>query len=165
MNERSKSCFSIRYALSNDAHRIAELDYEAFSWSNTQEDEEIFRNRIIAYPTGCVVLELENVIIGYGTAEKWLTERDPEVGQDALSVHQPTGKIFCITAMAIQKDYQRCGLGSRILETLINIAKEEKCTCVILETGKPFWYERFSFETIGQRTQNNATMFIMTRRI
>ena len=160
--QKQKDVITIRLANFHDVPRIVELDHEAFAWSGTSENEITFKHRLQAYPQGCILIEINTIVVGYCTAEKWLTEREPELDQDPLMTHQPSGQVFCITAIAITKRYQHQGLGSLLLLKIIEIAKTDRCFCILLETGKAItWYEKFGFRKIGDRTQNGAKMSIV----
>lgn len=157
----STNCI-IRLAYDSDIRRIVELDYEAFAWSNTAEDENVFRSRLRVFPRGCLIAEVDRQVVGYCTSEKWLQEREPIIGEDPVTTHHADGRVFCVTGFAISKAYQRRGLGTALLTELIGVAKAEQCYCVVLETGdaKTF-YARFGFEKVGIRSQNGADMSIV----
>lgn len=146
--------------------RIVELDYEAFAWSNTAEDEHVFRSRLCVFPRGCLVVEVDGQVVGYCTSEKWLEEREPIIGEDPATTHHGNGQVFCVTGFAVSKAYRRQGLGSTLLTALIEVARAEQCYCVVLETGEArAFYARFGFEKVGVRSQNGADMSIIRLNI
>ena len=93
--------YAIRPATQADLPDIVALDTEAFSPYGTAEDPQVIAARHAVFPEGMLVIEGEQRLIGYGSAEKWLTEREPALNEHPAATHHPTGQIFCITAMAV----------------------------------------------------------------
>src|SRR6187401_2974263 len=112
----------VRNAREQDMSAVAEIDAEAFSPYGTAETLETFQLRLTAFPNGFVILIADNEIAAYGCSEKWLTEREPGLDENPLVTHQPDGRIFCITAMAVKTKYQGRGYDSLILDKLMEIA-------------------------------------------
>ena len=119
---------AIRQVQHNELSIVADLDYEAFSPYGTAENPETFVSRFEAFPSGFVVLTEGDEIAGYGCSEKWLAEREPGLDENPLETHQPDGKIFRITGMAVRIRHRAKGYGLAILDSLIQIAKREQCT-------------------------------------
>src|SRR5215211_6973034 len=92
----------IRNARDQDIPAVAEIDAEASSPYGTAEKLETFQHRLKAFPNGFIILVADNEIAAYGCAEKWLAEREPALDEDPLTTHQPDGRIFCITGMAVR---------------------------------------------------------------
>lgn len=144
----------IRPVLENDLPVIAELDQEAFSAYGTAEDPQTFALRYQAFPAGFIVLTEDDRIVAYGCGEKWLTEREPGLGENPLETHHPDGRIFCITGMAVRLRHRRKGYGLAVLERLIEIARQEGCTKILLETTHAQGlYLKRGFRKVGSREE------------
>src|SRR5215475_15873640 len=124
----------IRNARDQDISAVAKIDAEAFAPYGTAEKPETFQLRLTAFPNGFVILVADNEIAAYGCSEKWLTEREPRLDENPLATHQPEGRIFCITAMAVKRKYQGRGYSLLVLDKLLEIAYLEGCKKIILET-------------------------------
>jgi ribosomal protein S18 acetylase RimI-like enzyme len=152
----------IRNAREQDIPAVVEIDSEAFSAYGTAEDPETFRLRLAAFPNGFVILIAENEIAAFGCSEKWRTEREPALDENPLTSHQPDGRIFCITAMAVKQDYRERGYSLLILDKLIEIAHSEGCRRIVLETTHAQdLYRKRGFKIIQNRTERGKSMDVM----
>ena len=153
----------VRNAREQDLATVAEIDAEAFSAYGTAEKPETFQHRLIAFPNGFIILVAENEIAAYGCSEKWLTEREPGLDEDPLVTHQPDGRIFCITAMAVRKKFQGRGYSSLVLDKLLEIAHNEGCRKVIVETSHAQdLYIKRGFKAFRNRTERGTSMDVMS---
>ena len=145
-----------------DLSEVADLDYEAFSPYGTAENPETFSLRFKAFPTGFVVLTENGEIAAYGCSEKWQNEREPGLDENPLDTHKPDGKIFCITGMAVRIKHRGKGYGLAVLDHLMQIAKNEKCTKIVLETTHAQGlYLKRGFQVVQSRTEREVTLDIM----
>lgn len=78
----------------------------------------------------------ENEIAGYACSEKWLEERRPGLNENALTTHQPDGRLFYITGMAVRGKFQGRGYRLLLLDKLIEIAHLEGCRRILVETAR-----------------------------
>ncbi len=155
--------YKIRQVQENDLPEVADLDHEAFSPYGTAENLETFISRSKAFPSGFVVLTVGNEIAAYGCAEKWLAEREPGLDENPLDTHKPEGRIFCITGMAVRTKQRKKGYGLAVLDHLIQIAKSERCTKIVLETTHAQGlYSKRGFKTIKSRTERGVILDIMS---
>ena len=156
----------VRNAREQDIPGVAEIDAEAFSRNGSIENRELFQRRLTAFPNGFIILVAENEIAAYGCSEKWLAEREPGLDEDPLTTHKPDGRIFCITAMAVKQTYQRRGYGLLVLDKLIEIAHNEGCRKVVLETthAQDLYLER-GFKVIQDRTERGIPLAVMALEI
>jgi ribosomal protein S18 acetylase RimI-like enzyme len=153
----------IRQVQETDLPEVADLDYEAFSTYGTAENPETFILRFKAFPSGFVVLTEDGEIAAYGCSEKWLTERELGMDENPLNTHKPDGKMFCITGMAVRIKYRGKGYGLVILDHLIQIAKRERCTKIVLETTHAQGlYLKRDFKIIQSRSERGVRLDIMS---
>lgn len=149
----------VRNAREQDITTVAEIDAEAFAPYGTVEKAETFQRRLTAFPNGFVILVAENEIAAYGCSEKWLTEREPGLDENPLVSHQPDGRIFCITAIAVRSKFQGRGYRLLVLDKLMEIAHNEGCRKIVLETTHAQdLYQKRGFQVIQHRTQRGASL-------
>jgi len=152
----------VRNARDQDIPAVVEIDTEAFSAYGTAEKPETFQNRLTAFPDGFIIL-VEDEIAAFGCSEKWLTEREPGLDQNPLETHKPGGRILCITAMAVKKEYQGRGYSLLVLDKLIEIAHNEGCRKIVLETTHAQdLYQKRGFKTVQTRTERGTTLDVMS---
>jgi ribosomal protein S18 acetylase RimI-like enzyme len=153
----------IRNARDQDISAVAEIDTEAFSPYGTAETPETFQHRLTAFPNGFIILVAENEIAAFGCSEKWLTEREPGLDENPLTTHQPDGRIFCITAMAVKKKFQGRGFSLLVLDKLIEKAHAEGCKRIILETthAQDLYLKR-GFKKVKNRTERGILLDVMS---
>ena len=153
----------VRNARDQDLTAVAEIDAEAFAPYGTAEKPETFPLRLKAFPDGFVILVAENEIAAYGCSEKWLTEREPGLDENPFATHQPEGRIFCITAMAVKTNHRGRGFGLRILDKLMEIADNEGCRKIVVETthAQGLFLKR-GFKTVQNRTERGISLDIMS---
>lgn len=154
--------FDLRQTTESDLPDVIEIDHEAFSPYGTAEEPAIFAKRLLAYPEGFIVAECEGQVVGYGTSERWLTEREPTMNEDPLLTHHLQGKIFCITGMAVLKVFRGQGIGSALLVRLVAVAREMGCEKIILETTHTQdFYFRHGFRVVREKKQWDVKLMIM----
>ena len=153
----------VRNAREQDIPAVVEIDTEAFSPYRTAEKPETFQRRLTAFPDGFIILVADNEIAAFGCSEKWLTEREPGLDENPLETHQPGGRILCITAMAVKKNYQGRGYSLLILDKLIEIAHRHGCRKIVLETPHAQdLYQKRGFKTVQNRTERGISLDVMS---
>jgi len=153
----------VRNARDQDISAVVEIDAEAFSPYGTAEKPETFQLRLTAFPNGFIILVADNEIAAYGCSERWLTEREPGLDENPLVTHQPEGRIFCITAMAVKMKYRGRGYGLLILDKFIEIAHREGCKKIVLETTHAQGlYLKRGFKTVQNRTERGISLDVMS---
>jgi N-acetylglutamate synthase-like GNAT family acetyltransferase len=153
----------VRNAREQDIPAVAEIHAEAFSRHGTAKKPETFHLRLIAFPNGFIILVAENDIAAYGCSEKWLTERAPGLDENPLVTHQPDGRIFCITAMAVRTKFRGRGYRLLVLDKLIETAHSEGCKKIVLETTHPQdLYLKRGFKTVQHRTEHGNSFDLMS---
>src|SRR5512133_923154 len=161
MSDNSK--ILVRNARDQDISAVAEIDAEAFSPYGTAEKPETFQLRLTAFPDGFIILVADNEIAAYGCSEKWLTEREPGLDENPLVTHQPDGRIFCITGLAVKKKFQGKGYSLLVLDRLIETAHLEVCRKVVIETshGQDLYLKR-GFKTVQNRTERGISLDVLS---
>lgn len=153
----------VRHAREQDIPAVVEIDTEAFSPYGTAEEPETFQLRLTAFPDGFIILVTENEIAAFGCSEKWLTEREPGLDQDASVTHQSEGRVLCITAMAVKKKYQGRGYGLLVLDKMLEIAHNEGCRKIVLETTHAQdLFQKRGFKTVQNRTEREISLDVMS---
>jgi len=153
----------VRNARDQDISAVVEIDAEAFAPYGTAETPETFQLRLTAFPNGFIILVAENEIAAFGCSEKWLTEREPSLDENPLASHQPDGRIFCITAMAVKTKFRGRGYSLLVLDKLIEIAHREGCRKVVLETTHAQdLYRKRGFKTVQNRTERGISLEVMS---
>ena len=150
-----------------DWEEIAALDEAVFGWYGAQEEEAIIRSRLLTFPQGCAALEGrssggEPFIAAYLTTEKWAELREPALDEAPRESHQPDGRVLNITTLAVAPACQNQGLGARLLDRAISVARQEGCSQIVLETAHAErFYLRHRFRRTGERTERGIRMAIM----
>jgi len=153
----------VRNARDQDIPTVVEIDAEAFSAYGTAEKPETFQTRLRAFPNRFIILIADNEIAGYGCSEKWLTEREPGLDESSLVTHQPDGRIFCITGMAVKTKYRGRGYGLLILDKLMEIAHNEGCRKIVLETTHAQGlYLKRGFKAVQNRVERGIPLDVMS---
>ena len=157
----------MRPAALEDWPGIVALDQEIFGAYGAQEEPAIIRSRLVTFPQGCAVLEGRSrggppFIAGYLTTEKWAALREPALDEDPQKSHHPDGHVLNITTLAVAPACQNQGLGVRLLDRAVAIARQEGCRQIILETAHAEqFYLRHRFRRTGVRTERGIRMAIM----
>lgn len=110
--------FYLRQATVADLTAIMDIERQAFI-PQIQESEDTFRERIIAFSTGFLILEDRSqdvaVPAGYFSSEIWCEPADTvssfELGHSALQSHDGSGTVLYISSMALSNRYRGHGLG------------------------------------------------------
>jgi GNAT superfamily N-acetyltransferase len=159
----SRAGVRVRLAQQEDLPDVCAIDHDAFSPYGTAELPAILRARWDVFPQGFVIAEEGDCVIGFGTSEKWLDEHEPAMNENPFQSHNPGGRTFCITAMAVRRAWRGYGVGAAILEALVQIAKDQQCRVVVLETthAQTFYLQR-GFRETGQRHQFDTWLTILT---
>lgn len=156
----------IRNAREQDIPAVAEIDAEAFAAEGTAETLETFQRRLTAFPNGFIILIAENEIAAFGCSEKWLTEREPALDENPYVTHQPDGRVLCITALAVKTKFRGRGYRSLVLDKLMEIAHNEGCRKIVIETSHAQdLYLARGFQTVQQRRERGAALDVMSLEI
>jgi ribosomal protein S18 acetylase RimI-like enzyme len=153
----------VRNAREQDVPAVVEINTEAFSPYGTAEKPETFQLRLTAFPDGFIILVADNEIAAYGCSEKWLIEREPGLDEDPSMTHQQGGRIFCITALAVKKEYRGRGYSLRVLDKLLEIAHNHGCRKIVLETTHAQeLFQKRGFKTVQNRTERGISLDVLS---
>ena len=153
----------IRNARDQDIPAVVEIEAEAFSSYGTAEKPETFPLRLRAFPDGFIILIAGNEIAAYGCSEKWLTEREPALDENPMVTHNLDGRILCITTMAVKEKFRGRGYGLRILDKFLEIAHQERCQKIILETTHAQGlFQKRGFQAVRKRTERGVSLDVMS---
>ena len=156
----------VRNAREQDIPAVVEIDTEAFASYGTAETPETFQRRLTAFPDGFIILVADNEIAAFGCSEKWLTERELGLDEDPSMTHQQDGRVLCITAIAVKKKYQGRGFSLAVLDRLLEVAHNQGCRKIVLETthAQNLFLKR-GFKTVQKRTERGISLDVMSLEI
>ncbi len=143
----------IRDMKESDLDRIMEIEEKSFNppWSREAFLLELTKNLLAKY----IVAEVDGQVVGYGGI--WLIIDEGHV-----------------TNIAVDEEYRGKGIGSKILEGLIQICRERNMTAMTLEVRKSnvvaqSLYRKYGFKEYGIRKgyyqDNNEDAIIMWKDI
>jgi len=152
----------IRCATAKDLAQVFEIEHEAFSPYGTAEQAAIVAARQTVFPDGFLVVEQDSQIVGYGSSEKWLHDRDPMMEEPPQESHDSEGTILCITAIAVRVGYRGQGFAAAILDELINVANRHHCWKIKLETTHAAnFYMHRGFELTKHKEYGGVTFAVL----
>ncbi len=76
-----------------------------------------------------------------------LSEREPALDENPAVTPNLDGRILCITGMPVRAKSRGKGYGSRFLDKFLEIAHQERCQKIILETS----HAQASFKNAASR--------------
>jgi len=153
----------IRNAREQDIPAVAEIGAEVFSAYGTPQKRDTLQRQLTAFPNGFIILVAENEIAAYGCSAKWLDEREPRPNEDRLATHEPDGRIFWITAIAVNQKFQGRGYRLLILDKLMETAHLEGCRKIVVETAhdQDLYLQR-GFMTIRNHKEGGILLDVMS---
>jgi GNAT superfamily N-acetyltransferase len=124
---------------------------------------QLFLTDHLVFPEGFIVAELDGQIIAYASSERWTVEREPHIDEDPIDTHHPDGRVFCITAMAVDPGHQNHGVGTALLQYLMQFARVCGCERVVLETSQARrFYESRGFSCNAERWHGDTRLYVMS---
>ncbi len=129
-----KNDFVISFACVEEANSIASLEKDSFSepWSYEQICDEIKKNDVVF-----LTAKKDGAVLGYISGQMILDE-------------------FYISNIAVDVNFRKIGIASRLLERLIEIVKSKNAAFITLEVRESnsaarSLYEKFDFINLGVR--------------
>ena len=152
----------MRPATVADLPTIVALDQAIFGAYGADEDPQVIEARLKTFAAGCRVIIDDEALVAYLTTEKWATRREPALNEDPATTHQADGRILNITTLAVTPQAQRRGFGRQLLDAAQEIAHNEGCTEIILETARAKdFYLAHGFHVIGERYERGIRLDVM----
>jgi len=148
---------SFREAVASDVDRCFEIESMAYAGEEAATKEKILL-RIQTYPTGFIVLENQDEIIGFincGTTDNVVLS-DEEF--KALVGHDPAGKYVVVMSVVVDPKYQRKGMASRLLTEFIKRMKALHKTEIYLICQSEFipLYAKHDFVLLGESDSSHG---------
>jgi len=152
----------IRNAREQDIPAVVEIDWETLSPSETAPTQETFQRRLTVFPNGFIILVAENEVAAYGCSEKWLTERELRSDETPVPAHEPDGRVLYIPGLAVRMKFRGRGYRLLVLDKLMEIAHNEGCRKIILETSDAQdLYRTRGFQTVQSRRERGIAVDVM----
>lgn len=112
-----------REATPDDINNIMLIEDNSFR-QGIREEKDVFLERIITFPTGFLLLEHENRVIGYICSELWEYKEnidlvDLKLGHWIKTIHDPAGEELYISSMGVLPEFRGEGLGQLMFESLL----------------------------------------------
>ena len=147
-----------------DIDKIMKLECEVFG--HIAEDKEVITDRIKTFKEGCFGIFDKNQLIGYCSSEIWGKYNDIKLNVKASKNHVNRGRILYITAVAIKPEYQNKGLGTRLIRSLVRVAKKHALSSLYLRTSNARkFYEKNGFQFIKHVSERNDNYDVMELRL
>lgn len=144
------SSIDIRTVQAEDLENVAKVEASCFPAAEAAGKESL-KERIGAFPESFLVAEKDGEIIGFingaVTDEKTIAD---EMFED-ISLHNPKGAYQSIFGLDVIEKYRHQGLASRLMEAMIEHAREEGRKGLILTCKDRLigFYEKFGYRNMG----------------
>ncbi|WP_432663644.1 GNAT family N-acetyltransferase [Wukongibacter baidiensis] len=144
------SNLKIRNVLPSDLEHVTEIEAACFPAAEAAP-RDAFKNRILVFPEGFFVAELDNEIIGFingGATDKSHIE-DEFFGN--MELHKDAGKNLVIFGLDVHPKYQRRGFAKELMLHFIEEAKKSDREKVLLTCKEHLigYYEQFGYVNEG----------------
>lgn len=140
----------IRNVLISDLDRVAEIEATCFPASEAAPKKSI-KERLEVYPAGFFVAEKENKIIGFINGASTDATTIEDAFFETMDLHDDLGKNLVIYSIAVLPTEQKQGCAKVLMNTLIDFAKKENKSTVVLtckDTLIPY-YSKFGYSDHG----------------
>ena len=148
----------IREATLNDLDRCYEI--ESISYGDEGATKEKIKKRISTYPTGFVVLEINNNIVGFinSGATNNVVLSDEEFKE--LVGHDENGKDIVIMSVVVDSAFQKKGYAGKLLTHFISKMKnlDKSSIHLICLTKHLKLYEKYGFKYIKQSSFDHGDL-------
>jgi len=131
----------IRKATRNDFDFIDSIGTNSYP-HNYYEGSESFRSKLLAYPNGCFVYELEGNVIGYIISFPYILFKSNPINSYYNPIQFPD--CYYIHDLCVLKEHRENGYASALVNEVIKIKLYPKALMSVLNSNK-FW-ERFGFK-------------------
>lgn len=142
--------YRIRTAKPSDLNSIAQVELACFPKAEAA-DKKSLKERLEAFPESFLVAEGGAQIIGFinGAVTNQRTISDEMF--DDITLHNPDGIYQSIFGLDVVEEYRHQGVASRLMEGLIERAKEQGRKGLILTCKERLigYYESFGYVNMG----------------
>ena len=162
----------LRNGTLSDLNGIMLVEQQAFI-PQIQESEDVFAQRLSAYPAGFFVLEDEEAqgtIAGYFSTELWsIVPRNKasfSLGHSALKAHTPNGTVLYLSSVALLDTYKGQGLGEFLfVETVRQICTHNMAIKHIILLVNEIWYgANHIYQKSGFKEYDRISLFFPTEQ-
>lgn len=140
----------VREATQADLKAMASVEAACFPAAEACSAEQ-FEKRFAVFGDCFLVLECEGAVVGLIDGMKTDETRIVDAMYDNAQMHTPKGAWQSVFGLAVLPQYQHMGFGGLLLMSLIERAREQGCTGVILTCKEALigFYEGFGFVNQG----------------
>lgn len=150
----------IRNAAISDIEQIMEIEHESFC-ERVYEDRSVFLDRILTFPDGFLVLEVDGQVCGYISSEIWdyleeIKEDMFNLNHSISKLHVATGSELYISSIGLLKKHRGKGYGKLLFSELSRRTTEKYSISSIILIVSVQWtaakniYEKNAFEEAGR---------------
>ncbi|MGB3907384.1 MAG: N-acetyltransferase [Methanomethylovorans sp.] len=112
----------IRNAIISNIEQIMKIEHESF-YETVCEDRSVFLDRILTFPDGFLVLEIDGQVSGYISSEIWnyleeIQENFFDLNHSIGKLHVVTGTELYISSIGILKKHRGKGYGKLLFSEL-----------------------------------------------
>ncbi|MEG6521958.1 GNAT family N-acetyltransferase [Desulfotomaculum sp. 1211_IL3151] len=120
----NRADLKFREATQEDINNIMFIEDNSFH-QGIKEEKDVFLERIVTFPTGFLLLEHEDRVIGYICSELWKYQENIDavnlkLGHRIKGIHDPAGEELYISSMGLLPEFRGEGVGKLMFESLIN---------------------------------------------
>ena len=151
LEEMNMETIKIRHAVKEDLEDIVRIEKECFPPAEAA-DREAFQKRMDTFLDSFFVAEAKHRVVGFinGAVIEGMYIKDEMY--ENTDLHRPDGAYQSVFGIDVEPNYQGHRIASRLMETLIQYAKDCGRKGIVLtckEALFPF-YNRFGFENLGK---------------
>lgn len=149
--QESKLCISIRNAQPGEGEALASIEAACFPAAEAASEDAI-KERLAAFPEKFFVAETEGKLVGFvngGVTDKPYL---PDEMYHNVSLHNSKGGYQTVFGLNVMPLYRRQGIAEKLMNALIQSAKQEGKKGVILTCKDHMihYYEKFGFINHGR---------------
>ena len=140
----------IRQAKQEEAAVLAAIEAVCFPAAEAASPEAI-RERLQAFPENFLAAELNGAVIGFINGGTTDAPTLPDELYHDVRLHRPDGAYQTVFGLDVLPEYRRAGVAGRLLDTLVQHAKERGKKGVVLTCKEHLisFYEKHGFVSHG----------------
>lgn len=140
----------IRKGNINDIDAIADIEMKCFPAAEAAS-KSVIESRMNAFPSHFYVAQIDGEVIGFVNG---LVSNEKTISDDMFenaSFHNEKGKYQMIFGLDVLMEYRRKGIAHRLIQAMINSAKAEGRTGIVLTCKYELitFYEKMGFKKKG----------------